>query len=100
MTEPVKAAHETQHWRGDIDNSAQLALRAVVAGAKVEALLNRRLEIGGQLLTRVRPELAKIGIGVLAVEVREVIFTDDLQRALAEVLKAKPEVRACDSAAT
>jgi len=100
VADPVKAVHETQHWRDDINNSAQLALRAVVAGAKVESLLNQRLEIGAQLLTRVRPELAKIGISVLAVEVREVIFTDELQRALAEVLKAKPEARVCDSAAT
>ena len=100
VTDPVKAAHETQHWQSDINDRAQLALRAVVAGATAEALLNQRLEIGALLLARVQPELAKIGVSVLAVEVKEVTFTDELQRALAEVLKARPEARACDSAAT
>ena len=61
VTNPVKAAHETQNSLGDLYNVAQLALRAVVNGIAVEALLNQRLEIGAQLLARVQPEAAKIG---------------------------------------
>src|SRR5439155_18266391 len=60
VTDPVKAAHETQNWQGDLYNVAQLALRTVVGGVAVEALLNQRLEIGAQLLARVQPEAAKI----------------------------------------
>jgi regulator of protease activity HflC (stomatin/prohibitin superfamily) len=89
VAEPVRAAHETQNWRDELCHSAQLALRAVVAGETVEALLNQRLEIGAQLLARVQPEAVKFGVSVLAVEVREVAFPDDLQRALAEMLKAR-----------
>jgi regulator of protease activity HflC (stomatin/prohibitin superfamily) len=94
VTEPVKAAHETQHWQGDLCHGAQLALRAVVAGATAESLLNQRLDIGARLLAQVQPELAKIGISVLAVEVKEAAFPDELQRALAEVLKARQTVGA------
>ena len=32
VTDPVKAAHETQNWQGDLYNAAQIALRAVVGG--------------------------------------------------------------------
>ncbi len=91
VTDPVKAAHETQNWSGDLYNAAQLALRAVVSGVAVEALLNQRLEIGAQLLARVQPEVAKIGINVLAVQVKDVMFPADLKRAFGEVLKAKQE---------
>jgi regulator of protease activity HflC (stomatin/prohibitin superfamily) len=94
VTDPVKAAHETQNWRGDLYNAAQLALRAVVGGVAVEALLSQRLEIGAQLLARVQPEAAKIGINVLAVEVKDVMFPADLKRAFGEVLKAKQEGQA------
>jgi len=45
VVDPVKAAHETQHWQGDLYNAAQLALRAVVSGVAAEALLDQRLEI-------------------------------------------------------
>ena len=55
VTDPATATHETQNWQGDLYNAAQLALRAVVGGVAVEALLNQRLEIGAQLLARVQP---------------------------------------------
>jgi regulator of protease activity HflC (stomatin/prohibitin superfamily) len=94
VADPVKAAHETQNWHTDIYNAAQIALRAVVGGVAVEALLNQRLEIGAQLLARVQPEAAKVGINVLAVEVKDVMFPAELKRAFAEVLKAKQEGQA------
>jgi regulator of protease activity HflC (stomatin/prohibitin superfamily) len=94
VTDPVKAAHETQYWHNDLYNAAQLALRAVINGIAIESLLNQRLEIGAQLLARVQPEAAKIGINILAVEVKDVMFPADLKRAFAEVLKAKQESQA------
>lgn len=94
VDDPAKAAHGTQNWQGDIYNAAQLALRAVVSGVTVEALLNQRLDIGAQLLARVQPEAAKIGIQVHAVEVKDVMFSAELKRAFAEVLKAKQEGQA------
>src|SRR5213078_2426471 len=50
--------------------------------------------IGAQLLGRVSLEAAKIGINVLAVEVKDVMFPADLKRAFGEVLKAKQEGQA------
>jgi regulator of protease activity HflC (stomatin/prohibitin superfamily) len=94
VSDPVKAAHETQNWQGDLYNFAQLALRAVVGGVAIEALLNQRLEIGAQLLARVQPEAVKIGMNVLAIEVKDVMFPADLKRAFADVLKAKQEGQA------
>jgi len=91
VTDPVKAAHETQNWQGDLYNAAQLALRASVGGVAVEALLNQRLEIGGQLLVRVQPEAAKNGVTVHSVEVKDVMFPVELKRAFSEVLKSKQE---------
>jgi len=94
VTEPVKAAHETQNWLGELYNLAQLALRTVVNGLAVEALLNQRLEIGAQLLARVKADAEELGLTVLAVEVKDVMFPADLKRAFAEVLKAKQEGQA------
>lgn len=94
VTDPVKAAHETQHWHNDLYNAAQLALRVVVGGVVVEALLTQRPDIGARLLAQVQPVAAKIGIHVHAVEVKDVMFPADLKRAFAEVLKAKQEGQA------
>ena len=94
VLDPVKAAHETQNWQGDIYTAAQLALRAVVNAIAVETLLGQRLDIGAQLLARVQPEAVKIGINVHGIEVKDMMFPNDLKRAFAEVLKAKQEGQA------
>lgn len=94
VTEPVKAAHETQNWQGDLYNAAQIALRAVAGGVTIEALLGQRLDISAQLLARVQPDAAKVGVNVTAVEVKDVTLPNDLKRAFAEVLKAKQEGQA------
>src|SRR5688572_27214170 len=93
VADPVKAAHETQNWQGDIYNAAQLAIRSVVSGITTEALLTQRLDIAPLLLARVEPETAKIGIAVHAVEAKDVMLPTDLKRAFAEVLKAKQEAQ-------
>jgi regulator of protease activity HflC (stomatin/prohibitin superfamily) len=94
VADPAKAAHESQNWQSDLYNGAQIALRAVVSGVAVEALLKQRLELGAQLLARLQQDSAKIGINLLAVEVKDVMFPAELKRAFAEVLKAKQEGQA------
>jgi regulator of protease activity HflC (stomatin/prohibitin superfamily) len=94
IADPVKATHETQNWLGDLYNLTQLALRSVVGSIAIEALLYQRLEIGAQLLARVKADAEKIGVNLLAVEVKDVTFPADLKRAFAEVLKAKQEGQA------
>jgi regulator of protease activity HflC (stomatin/prohibitin superfamily) len=91
VTDPAKATHETQNFTSDIYCLAQLALRAVVNGVTTEALLAQKLEVGAQLLARIQPEAVKIGIHVLALEVKDVMLPPDLKRAFADVLKAKHE---------
>lgn len=94
IADAAKATHETQNYITDLYNAAQVALRAVVSGVAAEALLAQRFELGAQLLARVQPEAAKIGLNVLAVEVKDVMFAADLKRAFADVLKAKQEGQA------
>jgi regulator of protease activity HflC (stomatin/prohibitin superfamily) len=94
VADAVKAAHDTQSWHTDLYNAAQLALRSVVSGVAAEALLTQRLDIAPQLLARVQPNAAKIGLTVHAVEVKDVILPAELKRAFGDVLKAKQEGQA------
>jgi regulator of protease activity HflC (stomatin/prohibitin superfamily) len=94
IVDAVKAARETQSWYADLYNAAQIALRSVISGIAAEALLNQRNAIDAQLLPIVQASSAKIGVSVLAVEVKDVILPADLKRAFAETLKAKQEGQA------
>jgi len=69
VTDPARAAHETQNYTNDVHYLAQLALRAVVNNMAAEALLGQKLELGAQLLARIQPEAIKIGVSVLRLEV-------------------------------
>jgi hypothetical protein len=69
-------------WKGEREQSHK------------HVLLAQRLDIGAQLLARVQPEATKIGVNVLALEVKDVMFPADLKRAFADVLKAKQEGQA------
>lgn len=91
ITDPAKASHDTQNWSGDLYNAAQLALRTVVGGIAVEALLTQRASIDAQLLPHVQAVAEEIGVKTFTVEVKDVIFPADLKRAFAEALKAKQE---------
>lgn len=94
VVDPVKAAHDTQNWLGDLYNAAQVAFRALAGGATIEALLGQRLDLGAQLLARVKADAEKLGVNVIAVEIRDLTLSNDLKRAFAEVLKAKQEGQA------
>jgi regulator of protease activity HflC (stomatin/prohibitin superfamily) len=91
VVDPVKAAHDTQNWLGDLYNAAQIALRAVAGSVTIETLLGQRPDLGPQLLARMKTDAEKIGVNVLAVEIRDVTLPNDLKRAFADVLKAKQE---------
>jgi regulator of protease activity HflC (stomatin/prohibitin superfamily) len=91
IADAVKAVRETQSWQTDLYNIAQLALRSVVSGVTAEALLTQRLDIAPQLLARVQPDAAKMGITVHTVQVKDVMLPAELKRAYGDVLKAKQE---------
>lgn len=94
VVDPARAAHETQNWHGDLYHAAQIAFRAVASGATLEALLGQRLDLGAQLLARVKADAEKIGINILAVEIKDVMLPAELKRAFADTLKAKQEGQA------
>ena len=94
ISDAAKAVHETQSWHTDLYNAAQIALRALVSGVAAEQLLNQRLDVGAQLLARVKTDVEKVGINVHAVDVKDVMFPADLKRAFGDVLKAKQEGQA------
>ncbi len=60
-------------------------------GIAVETLLQQRPDLGMQLLARVQPDMVKIGLEVLAVEVKDLALPNDLKRVFADVLKARQE---------
>lgn len=70
VTDPAKAAHETQHWPNELYHTALRALHSVLGSFSYDELLSQRLKIGAQLRAHAQPEAAKIGISILAIDLR------------------------------
>jgi regulator of protease activity HflC (stomatin/prohibitin superfamily) len=77
-----------------IYSATQTAVRTVVAGVTMEALLTQRVAIGAQLRELIAPQAEAVRAQVHAVEVRDVMLPGELRKAFSEVLKAKQEGQA------
>jgi len=94
VTDPARALHETESYEHELYVATQLALRAAVAEAGIDDLLERKLQVGEGLLEAVALRGEPLGIEVDAVEIRDIVLPGDLRSAFADVIRARTEGRA------
>lgn len=91
VTDPDAATHRVESYTEALYASAQVALRALVAERTVDELLERRADVGRELLARVSGEAQGIGLTVHAADVRDIAFPPEIRRVFAEVVRARQE---------
>lgn len=94
IKDPVKARIEVDVFADHLYTFAQQALRQVVAKHAIEELVEKRGEMGPQLLALVAPHAEAIGIEVSAVDVKDIMLPGDLRNAFAQAVRAKKEGQA------
>ncbi len=86
-----KSVQAADNYAMHIYSATQSAVRTVVAGVTMDALLTQRVAIATQLRELIAPQAEAVGVQVHAVEVRDVMLPGELRKAFSEVLKAKQE---------
>lgn len=94
IVDAAKSVQAADNHTAHIYSATQTAVRTVVAGVTMEALLTQRVAIGAQLRELIAPQAEAVGVQVHAVEVRDVMLPGELRKAFSEVLKAKQEGQA------
>ncbi len=94
IVDAAKSVQAADNHAAHIYSATQTAVRTVVAGVTLEALLTQRVAIGAQLRELIAPQAEAVGVQVHAVEVRDVMLPGELRKAFSEVLKAKQEGQA------
>ena len=94
IVDAAKSVQAADNHATHIYSATQTAVRTVVAGVTMEALLTQRVAIGAQLRELIAPQAEAVGVQVHAVEVRDVMLPGELRKAFSEVLKAKQEGQA------
>ena len=89
--DPVAAVTGDQSFGRAMHLELQLGLREVLAAGTVDDILASRATIGPAVLERSASKLARIGIELLAVDVRDLMVPGDLKRVFAGVVAARKE---------
>jgi regulator of protease activity HflC (stomatin/prohibitin superfamily) len=89
--DPAAAVRGDQDYERALYVMLQLALREALAGRTAEELLASRRELGPIVMERGAAPLARIGIELLSVDVRDLMLPAELKRAFAGVVAARTE---------
>lgn len=89
--DPVAAHTGDQDHQRALYLALQLALRDALAARTLDEALPARAALGSEIADAVGLELARVGIELLSVQIRDVIVPAELKRAFAGVVAARKE---------
>ena len=89
--DPVAAVTGDQSYGRAMYLELQLGIRDVVAGGTVDEVLTQRSRLGQAVLERTASKLARIGVELLACDVRDLMVPGELKRIFAGVVAARKE---------
>ena len=91
VADPVAAVTNDQSYVSALYTLLHGGLRAVLAGRTADEILAGRAELGPAVGEAVASELARIGVELLGVDVRDVMVPSELKRAFAGIVAARRE---------
>jgi regulator of protease activity HflC (stomatin/prohibitin superfamily) len=94
VADPTVAVNQVQDYREALYVTLQLALRRVIGDAPVDDTLERRAELGPSVRELAAPEVARLGLELVSLDVRDIMFPGDLKRVFAQVVQARKEGQA------
>jgi regulator of protease activity HflC (stomatin/prohibitin superfamily) len=94
IADPRAAFETAQSLDASLYAHAQLALRAIVAALPVEELVAQREALSAQLVERITPQAALLGITLETVGVKDLTFPPPLRQALHQVVEARKAAQA------
>ena len=91
VVDPAAAVGGDQDYRRALYVTLQLALREALAGRAAEERLSARAQLGPTIKERSAGQLARLGVELLSVDVRDLMLPGELKRAFAGVVAARKE---------
>jgi regulator of protease activity HflC (stomatin/prohibitin superfamily) len=91
VADPVAAVTNDQNYVSALYTALHAGLREALAGRTADEILAARAELGPAVGGAVASELARLGIELLGVDVRDVMVPSELKRAFAGIVAARRE---------
>ncbi len=94
VVDPVKAVSVTTDFAEALHRALQLAFRKSLGTKTLDAILAEKVTVDAEAAERVRTEMAKIGIEVAEIAVKDVILPGEMRDILNRVVQAEKEAQA------
>lgn len=91
ITDPDVAVNKVQSFQDALYLELQLALREIVGGADIDTVLNGRHDVSKRLQDATASKAAALGLNLISVNVKDVMFPGKLKETFAQVVNAKKE---------
>jgi regulator of protease activity HflC (stomatin/prohibitin superfamily) len=92
--DPYQAVHESDNFQEALYMLLQVNLRDIIGGKMVDEVLEKRQEIGLELLKRSSDQAKALGIILGFVNIKDVMFPGELKSIFAQVVKARKDGQA------
>lgn len=89
VSDPVAALHQVENHDERLYSDVQLAARRSLASMTLEQILTNRNQLSEDILTEVKATAASYGIAIQRADVKDLVFTGNLQEVMNKVLAAE-----------
>ena len=94
IVDPHTALHKAQNFQEALYLELQLALREIIGAAAIDDLLEQRQEFSKRLLELTATKIQELGLKLLSVNIKDILFPGPLKQMFAQVVKARKEGQA------
>ena len=94
MVDPHAAVNRAQNYRDAVYLVVQLAVRELIGSKPIDELLENRATFDTMLMQQCREHVEELGLKLLSVKIRDIMFPGDLKTVFAQVVKARKEGQA------
>jgi len=91
ITDPYLVVNRVVNYQEALYLLLQLALRDVIGGLEVDDLLSRRAGIGQTIFENTASKAAELGLELLLVNIKDIMFPGELKNIFAQVVNARKE---------
>lgn len=94
VVDPNNAINKNNNFRTALYLTLQMSLREIVGTEKIDALVENRAGISSKLMELGSPKAADFGLNLLSADVKDIMFSGEMKKAFAHVVKAQKEGQA------
>jgi regulator of protease activity HflC (stomatin/prohibitin superfamily) len=91
VSDPHRAVNKNANFRTSLYLLLQIALREIVGKEKIDALLENRAAISTKLMELTSAKATELGLKLILADVKDLMFSGEMKKAFAQVVKAQKE---------